>query len=349
MIKAPDRFVRVSAGVYRLKETTQAMTRKVPSRDVKEQNIDIRSIPYQYTERFKDVEGGGYYQIALDDVIKGTFCRKAPLKEALEKEFSNKFSKENFPCVYVLIVNPEKKIAYVGETNEALVRISQWMSRKEFTHAAIISADRITSTNIRENLERVMMESFEKIGWTLDNQRRNVRILGPEEEYHYEKLEKIMPIVANKLSCLAMNYAPKRTQRSSDNSKDTKGGSSREPSTWSGSLERANLPVRSLAKKVTNMIEWETGTVTFESAWLYFCDGEASRKRAFAALAVGRGWLDLVFLAPENATLPRGTRRLKPFVLPRKSECRLRIDSSNVDKALELAIGSLEYMRTLGK
>ncbi len=345
MIKAPGRFVRVSAGVYELKNTHKP-TMNITSQDAERQNADIRPIPYQYTEKFVDISGGGYYHLKINDRIEGIFCRKTALREALEKVFSKRFSKDNFPCVYVLIVNPEDKKVYIGETSEALVRIGMWTKHKEFAYAAILTAERFSSDNIRKNIERVMIESFENIDWTLDNKKRNVCVLGFEEGDFYEELEKTMPIITDRLSCLAMGYASKKkTEVDAVKPRKSWNNAGRKPATWSGSLNRANPPVRSLARSVANDIA-ETGAVTFESAWLYFCDGEESRKRAFAALAVGKGWLDLVFLAPENATLPKGARRLKPFVLSRKSECRLRIDSSNVRKALELAVSSLEHIRT---
>lgn len=87
----------------------------------------------------------------------------------------------------------------------------------------------------------------------------------------------------------------------------------------------------------------------FETAWLYFGDGDASRKKAFAALAVGKRWLDLVFLAPNDVSLPKTARRLKPFVLSQKSECRLRLDRTNLKVAVEIAARSRDHMRSLNK
>lgn len=85
----------------------------------------------------------------------------------------------------------------------------------------------------------------------------------------------------------------------------------------------------------------------FESAWLYFGDGVAARKRAFVVLAVGKRWLDLVFLDPDNMILPTNARRLKPFVLAQQSECRLRLRKANLKNAVEIAMKSRDYMRSL--
>ena len=342
--RSPERFVRVSRGVYGVKHAGQ----NTGQDSNYYQSIPQRSIEYQYTERFVDMTDGGYHRINLDRIGKMVIGKKPFVLKTLNTEFT-KLTESNFPCVYVLGINIKQKEAYVGESYEGLVRIKYWRNNKDYKYAAIFHADELSTDNIRLNIERVLMKWLEDAGWALQNKNKTVREISETDQYAYEHIEKIIPIVGYKINCMFEMY----DDMDITNAEPRKGKDPKKPKrkrgTWSESLERADAATRKLALEAINHIQDNVGGTTFESAWLYFGDGDASRKRAFVALAVGKRWLDLVFLAPDGSPLPKTARWLKPFVLPRKSECRLRLDRTNLKDVVEIAAKSRDYMRSLDK
>lgn len=336
MIRAPTRFVRVDAGMYALK------TKSVPPID------DKAVIEYQYTEKLFKIPNGKYYQMRLNDVIYGIVVEKPHISKALKIAYPD-FTNDKFPCIYVLNANgPQKKI-YVGETYEALVRLGRWNSIKNYAQAAIIYAPRLASTNIRKNIERVVMETFEEMGWETENKTKSIVDVGPEEEYPYDQIKKIVPVVANKIITIFETLSDTDGFTSEQTEDpivlDKKVAPPRE--TWSETYYNADPAVRDLVTKANQTIKSVTSCLTFESAWLYFADGKAARKQSFAALRIiGKKKLDLVFLSPEIDVLPENARRVKPFVLSHNSECRLRLDQTNIKDVGEIAAKSRYYMRS---
>jgi len=289
---------------------------------------------------------GGYHRISLDRIGKMVIGKKAFVLKTLNTEFS-KLTESNFPCVYVLGVNIKQKEAYVGESYEGLVRIKHWKNNKDYKYAAIFHANELSTDNIRLNIESVLIKWLESVGWTLQNRIKTVREISETDQYAYEHIEKIIPVLGYKINCMFEMYddmdgGDRGRQKGNDPKKLP-----RKRGTWSESLSRADLPTRELASHTINAIQEGAGGTMFESAWLYFGDGVAARKKAFVALAVGKRWLDLVFLAPDNMALPTNARRLKPFVLSQQSECRLRLSKTNLKDAVEIAMKSRDYMRSL--
>jgi len=342
MVRAPKKFNRVGVGMYALKTKLWP-----PYGDNDENQDNATSIKYQYTEKLIEMSSGRYWQIRLNDMITGIVVEKSHVGKALKMEFSD-FTNDKLPCVYVLSVNMPQKRIYVGETYEALVRIGHWNSVKDYAHVAVIYADRFTSGNIRKNTERIVMETFKKMGWETENKTKITVDLGPEEKYPYEQIKKNVPIVINKIinifEAFTVTNVPSKGQK--ENFRNTNGEQSRERETWSVAYRNAEPAVREMVTRANQAIKAQTGCLTFEGAWLYFADGKAARKQAFAALRiVGKRKVDLVFLAYETDTLPENTRRVKPFVLSHSSECRLRLDQTNLEDAGQIAASALEYMR----
>jgi len=88
------------------------------------------------------------------------------------------------------------------------------------------------------------------------------------------------------------------------------------------------------------------GCLTFERTWPYIADEKATRKHAFASLhIIGRGKVDLAFLASETSMQPENTR-VRSFVLSHSSEGRLRRDRTNLEDAGQIVANVLEYMRS---
>ncbi|RNJ74519.1 MAG: hypothetical protein EB824_03300 [Thaumarchaeota archaeon S15] len=334
MIKDPDRFVWISKGVYDVKNSSAQIT---PQPFIK----------YHYTEQSVGVDDSGYYHIELDGIGEMFVGEKLVLTKALSSKFSG--SRKNFPSVYVLGINVQQKEAYVGESYETLVRINHWKNNKKYKYAAIFHTDKLQNDNIRRNVEHVLIEWFKSTGWKLQNQNSNPRDIMPRDMYSYERIKEMIPIVGYKIKCVfEMCDSVDSHVRMPGNGKEPK-PQPRGPRKWTDSLKQADTPTRELASEIINGIQSNVGGVMFETAWLYFGDGAASRKKAFVALDVGKRWLDLVFLAPEGTPLPKTARRLKPFVLSQKSECRLRLDRTNLKDAIEIAAKSRDYMRSLDK
>jgi len=341
--RARSRFVCPARGEYDVRENPKRDSRR-PDKPV--HSTYQRSIEYQYTERFVDMAEGGYHRISLDRIGKMVIGKKAFVLKTLNTEFS-KLTESNFPCVYVLGVNIKQKEAYVGESYEGLVRIKHWKNNKDYKYAAIFHANELSTDNIRLNIESVLIKWLESVGWTLQNRIKTVREISETDQYAYEHIEKIIPVLGYKINCMFEMYddmdgGDRGRQKGNDPKKLP-----RKRGTWSESLSRADLPTRELASHTINAIQEGAGGTMFESAWLYFGDGVAARKKAFVALAVGKRWLDLVFLAPDNMALPTNARRLKPFVLSQQSECRLRLSKTNLKDAVEIAMKSRDYMRSL--
>lgn len=341
--RARGRFVCPTRGEYDIRKNISGGSNH-PSKTA--HSTHQRSIEYQYTERFVDMADGGYHRVSLDRIGKMVIGKKSFVLKTLNSEFS-KLTESNFPCVYVLGVDIKQKEAYVGESYEGLVRIKHWKNNKDYKYAAIFHADELSTDNIRLNIESVLIKWLESSGWTLQNRIKTIREISETDQYAYEHIEKIIPVLGYKINCMFEMYddmdGSVRDPRKDKGSKKI----TRKRGTWSESLSRADPPTRELASNTIIAIQDAVGGTVFESAWLYFGDGIAARKEAFVALAVGKRWLDLVFLAPDSMTLPTNARRLKPFVLARKSECRLRLNKINLKDAVGIAMKSRDYMRSL--
>jgi len=341
-----SKVVRVGTGMYALK------TKPLLPDDGKGQNRDgATSIKYQYVEQLIKMSSGHYYHININDIITAIVAEKSRIVKALKIEFPE-FTNDKLPCVYVLSVNAAQRKIYVGETYEALVRIGRWNNIKDYAHVAVIYAKRLTSANIRKNIERVVMETFEEAGRQTENKTKIKVDLGHEEKHPYEQIKENVPIVVNKIT--AIFEAPTsadmfaKGQKESPDVLDEKQRRARE--TWSAAYHSAGRAARETVTKAVQSIKSSTDCLTFEGAWLYFADGKATRKQSFAALRIiGKEKLDLVFLAPETDVLPKNTRRVKPFVLSHGSECRLRLDQINLKDTGEIATRARDYLRLLNK
>jgi len=344
MIRSPKRFVRVSKGVYDIKNLKSGHGHG---------SGDFHSVPqpfikYQYTEQSVGHANSGYYHIELDNIGEMFVGEKLILSKALSSKFSGS-KRNNFPSVYVLGIDVQQKEVYVGESYETLVRISHWKNNKKYKYAAVFHTDKLQNDNIRRNIEHVLIEWFKNSGWKLQNQNSNPRDIIQRDMYTYNHIKEIIPIVGYKIKCLF-----EMCDDIEPHVKDTKKGNGRrrrkdERRTWSNSLRYADMPTRKLASEITDGLQNSVGGTMFESAWLYFGDKDASRKRAFAALAIGKHKLDLVFLWPDDLPLPKAARRLKPFVLAQKSECRLPLNKTNLKEAVEIAARSRDYLQSMDK
>lgn len=344
MIRAPKRFERVSKGVYDVKNSKRIQ---------KHDDSDLQSVfqpfvKYQYTEQSVGYGNSGYYHIAWENIGEMFVGEKLILSKALSSKFSGS-RRNNFPSVYVLGIDVQQKEVYVGESYETLVRISHWKNNKKYKYAAVFHADTLQNDNMRRNLEHVLIEWFKKAGWNLQNQNSNPRAIMQRDMYTYNHIKEVIPTMGYKIICL-FEMCDDANPNVKDTKKDKEQSEQKpERQTWSNSLKQADGPTRELASEIIDDLHNNVGGTVFESAWLYFGDRIASRKKAFVALASGKHKLELVFLWPDDRPLPKGARRLKPFVLSQKSECRLPLGRTNLQVAVEIAARSRDYLRSLNE